>query len=93
MVNKNPHGYFSPTPGQLRAARAALDISVQVLAERASLGVNTIRRAETDSSVTLTRANAERLVQILQDLGVTFLEADADGPGLRVRADREKVGT
>lgn len=89
MVNNYPHGQFLPTAVQLTAARAGLGLSVQALADRTRLGVNTIRRAEADGAQVITPANAGRLVAVLIDLGVTFLEPDADGPGLRFapRAD------
>lgn len=83
MVNNYPHGQFLPSAVQLVAARAGLGLSVQALADRTRLGVNTIRRAEAGGAQVITPANAERLVAVLSDLGVTFLEPDADGPGLR----------
>lgn len=67
------------------AARAAAGLSVKALSERSGLGVNTIRRAEADGIQVLTTVNAERLVSVLEALGVTFLEADENGPGVRFR--------
>ncbi len=84
MVNNRPHEQFSPTGAQLAAARAATGLSVQALAERTGLGVNTVRRAEAGGAKVLTTVNAERLVAGLQALGITFLTPDADGPGLRI---------
>lgn len=73
MVNKIPEGRISPTPAQLRAARAALDWSIKDVADLTSLGVNTIRRAEDASSgVRLTDANACRLIEIFSQNGVEF---------------------
>ncbi|MBJ7484201.1 helix-turn-helix transcriptional regulator [Brevundimonas sp.] len=83
MVNNRPHGNFSPTTVQLLAARAGLGLSVEALAKEAGLGVNTVRRAEAGGMQVLTAANAERLVATLEAMGVTFLHADASGPGLR----------
>jgi len=83
MVNNRPHGYFLPTIVQLVAARAGLGLSAQALATEAGLGANTVRRAEAGGMQVLTPANAERLVATLEALGVTFLTADASGPGLR----------
>lgn len=83
MVNNRPHGYFMPTAVQLVAARAGLGLSAQALASEAGLGANTVRRAEASGVKVLTPANAERLVATLEALGVTFLECDASGPGLR----------
>lgn len=83
MVNTSPHGYFLPTASQLLAARAGLKLSVEGLASAAGLGVNTVRRAEAGGAGVLTPANAERLVMTLEGLGITFLEADEAGPGVR----------
>lgn len=83
MVNTRPHGYFLPTAAQLLAARAGLKLSVEGLAAAAGLGVNTVRRAETGGAGVLTPANADRLVMTLEGLGITFLEANDAGPGVR----------
>lgn len=86
MVNMRPHGFFSPSAAQLRAARAAVNLSIQELAGLTGLGVNTIRRAEASKGpLALTRANAERLVMTLESLGVHFLEADERGDGVRFK--------
>ena len=77
-----------PTSFQLAAARAALGLSVNALAERTRLGVNTIRRAEAAGAQVLTRANAEQWVGTLTALGITFLpDEEGQGPGLRIRPD------
>lgn len=86
MVNIRPHEQKSPSRAQLRAARAALDLTVKALAAEAMLGVSTVRRAEDDGLQVLTAANAQRLLDTFERLGVLFLEADQDGPGLRVRS-------
>lgn len=86
VVNMRPHGIFSPTGAQLAAARAATGLSIQALASETGLGVNTIRRAEAGGASVLTPVNADRLVDSLNRLGVTFLEPDADGPGIRIRS-------
>lgn len=83
MVNNRPDGYFVPNTIQLLAARAGLGLSAQALATKAGLGANTVRRAEAGGMQVLTPANAERLLATLEALGVTFLQADASGPGLR----------
>lgn len=86
MVNIRSHGSFLPTSDQLVAARAATGLSVQALAEHTGLGVNTVRRAEAGGAEVITPVNADRLVAGLKALGITFLEADADGPGIRIKA-------
>jgi cytoskeletal protein RodZ len=69
----------------MRAARAWLGLSLQALATEAMLGVSTVQRAENDGLEALTPANAQRLIETFSRLGVRFLDADADGPGLRIR--------
>lgn len=85
-VVNNPHlGRISPTPAQLRAARAALGLSLAEVAEKTGLGVNTVTRAEKQGLQALTAANADRLVVTLEGLGIGFLDPDAtQGPGLRL---------
>ena len=85
VVNIRPRGFFPPSGEQLTAGRAAAGLSVQALAEQTGLGVNTVRRAEAGGAAVLTAVNAERLVAGLEALGITFLEADANGPGVRIR--------
>lgn len=85
MVNIHSHERKLPSRGQLKAARAALDLTVKDLAAEALLGVSTIRRAEDDGAHVLTAANAQRLLDTFARLGVLFLDADENGPGLRVR--------
>lgn len=85
MVNMPQHGGVSPTIEQLRAARALIGLSVQALSGHTGLGVNTIARAEKNGLATLTPANAARLVEVLERLGVEFLPDNGRGPGLRYR--------
>jgi hypothetical protein len=57
------------------------------LAETTKLGIATIRRAEENSGpVSMTRANAERLVRALEDAGVEFIPRDGGGVGVRLIA-------
>lgn len=45
-----------------------------------------LQRLVAGGAQVLTAVNAERLVSALQGLGITFLDADASGPGIRIRA-------
>lgn len=83
MGNIRPHRQFAIVAEQLVAARSACGLSVKALAEFTDLGVNTIRRAEAGGASALTVANALRLTQALESLGITFLEGDDRGPGIR----------
>jgi hypothetical protein len=75
------------TGAQLRAARALIGISADALAAITKLGVATIRRAEANSgSVSMTLANAERLVRALESAGVEFIPENGGGAGVRLIA-------
>jgi transcriptional regulator with XRE-family HTH domain len=83
---------MSPRPltsAQIRAARALIRWSALELAERSSVGVTTIRRAElTDSETKLTRVNDQAIRRTLEAAGVEFIDAEGGGPGVRLRPSR-----
>lgn len=69
---------------QFRAARAAVDITIKELSKKTGLAINTIRRAEGAEGVpVITPANMQLLVATYQAMGVTFLDANGDGTGVR----------
>jgi transcriptional regulator with XRE-family HTH domain len=71
---------------QIRAARALLRWTAQDLAQAARLGVATVRRAESvDGRPALTEANAAALRRALEEAGVTFIDENGGGPGVRLR--------
>jgi transcriptional regulator with XRE-family HTH domain len=72
------------TGAQIRAARGLLDLSAQKLAEATKLSRGTIQRAELEKSE-ITVANADRIVEVLERLGVIFLPSNGEGPGVRRR--------
>ncbi len=80
---------------QIRAARALLGISQYELAERASVGVATIRRLEAGRGKALGNARTLWKIQFaLEDAGVRFLEGtNANGPGVRLNRpyNRQKL--
>jgi transcriptional regulator with XRE-family HTH domain len=87
MVKKNK-GLSGP---QIRAARALLKWSAADLARRASLGVNTIGRAELADYVTsLTTANELAIRRALENAGVEFIDENGGGPGVRLRKPHQK---
>jgi transcriptional regulator with XRE-family HTH domain len=74
------------TSAQIRAARALIRWSAAQLAERTSVGVTTIRRAELTASETkLTRVNDQAIRRVLEAAGVEFIDANGGGPGVRLR--------
>jgi hypothetical protein len=75
------------TSAQIRAGRALLNWSADVLAQVSVLGLATIRRAESAKGPTsLTAANDLAIRRALEAAGVEFLDGDAGtGPGVRLR--------
>jgi transcriptional regulator with XRE-family HTH domain len=68
---------------QIRAARALLRWSVEELASRAVLGLNTIKRAEAkEGRTSLTAANELAIRRAFEAAGVEFTNGDL--PGLRL---------
>jgi transcriptional regulator with XRE-family HTH domain len=71
---------------QIRMARAALGISVQVLAERSGVADSTIHRFETNKGGMQT-GTLDRIQAALESQGIIFISADAaGGPGVRLRS-------
>ena len=74
------------TSAQIRAARALIRWSAEDLASHCAVSVTTIRRAElTHSETSLTRVNDYVIRQALEAAGVEFIDADGEGPGVRLR--------
>lgn len=73
---------------QIRAGRALVGWSADDLAEKARVGVATVRRAESGQHAT-TPANLEAMRRALESAGVEFLPegdyAGNGGPGVRLR--------
>ena len=79
---------MSVTGGQIRAARALLDLSAQDLADITKLSRGTIQRAELESAQ-VTRVNVERIVEVLEARGVIFIASNGEGPGVRIRKSKK----
>ncbi len=74
------------TGGQIRAARALLRWTAEMLAERSKVGVATIKRAEgIDGEVKMTAANVDAVRRTLESGGIEFIEQNGMGPGVRLR--------
>jgi transcriptional regulator with XRE-family HTH domain len=74
------------TGGQIRSARATLRWSVQQLAEKAGVSIQTIKRFEAAEGVP--RSRTQTLLEIkgaLEAGGIEFIGAPEDGPGIRAR--------
>lgn len=73
------------TSGQIRAARALLDWTVQKLADKSSLGFTTIVRMESANGVPPSQAKTLDAVQTtLEAAGVEFIGSPGDRPGVRL---------
>ncbi len=73
-------------PEQIRAARAMLRITAQQLADRASVGVATVRRAETSDKITyLNRSTDQAIRRALEEAGVIFLDANGHAGGVALK--------
>ncbi len=72
------------TSDQIRAARALLRWSAEELANKAQLGVATIRRIEADEGVPSSNARTLDILQkTLETAGVEFVGTPEDRPGVR----------
>jgi len=81
------------TAAQIRAARALLGWSQPALAKESGVSLPTIVRMESQLGPgRSSAANVDAVQRALEKVGVLFLEADdanAVGPGVRLRQDRE----
>lgn len=74
------------TSDQIRAGRALLRWSAEMLAEQSQLGVATIRRAEAADGVpSITEANLTAIRAALEAAGVIFVAENGEGPGVRLK--------
>ncbi len=74
---------------QLRAARGLIGWSQSALAEASGLALSTIKRMEGDRGPLRSSAqNVLKVQRALEDAGVIFIDADEEGPGVRLKADR-----
>lgn len=73
------------TSCQIRAARALINWSARELAEKAGVGVATVRRMELADSVPSSNAITLNLVQkTLESAGIEFIGDEDNGPGVRL---------
>jgi hypothetical protein len=71
---------------QVRAARALLRWSAQVLADASGVGVATIRRMEVTEGVPSGQIRSLLAIQsALEAAGVEFVGGPADNPGVRLK--------
>jgi transcriptional regulator with XRE-family HTH domain len=71
---------------QIKAARALLGWSQEVMAERSGISIPTIKRLESaDGELGGRPDTATKLIAALKGAGVEFIEGNGDGSGVRLR--------
>jgi len=74
------------TGSQIRAARALLGWSAQVLADAAGVGIMTIHRFERENGIPKGQVRIfDQITNALIAGGVEFIGTPDDGPGVRLR--------
>ncbi len=76
---------------QCRAARALLNWSQQELADRAGVGIVTVRQLEAGNTQPR-RATLDVIRRALESAGVEFIDENGGGPGVRLRKRQPKKG-
>lgn len=72
------------TPAQCRAARGILDWSQQDLANKAGIGIVTVRQLEAGVNEPR-RSTLEVVRQAFERSGVEFIDENGGGPGVRLK--------
>jgi transcriptional regulator with XRE-family HTH domain len=74
------------TSEQIKAARAALGLTVKTIAEGTEIGTATLKRYEASSGVPKSRkGHLETLQAYFEAAGIEFIGTPEDGPGIRIR--------
>jgi len=74
------------TSGQIKAARALLDLTVAELAKEAGIGFTTMVRLEAADGVPSgTVRTLDSVQKTLELAGIEFIGTPEDGPGVRLR--------
>jgi transcriptional regulator with XRE-family HTH domain len=74
---------------QCRAARALLDWSQQELADKAAVGVVTVRQLEAGTHEPR-RATLDVIRRALENAGVEFIDENGGGAGVRLRKPSQR---
>ena len=79
----------SLTSEQIKMARAALDWSIDALAEKTNVSSRTIKRIEAQVGIPVaTEANLRLIRETLQAAGIEFIGGAGEGPGVRLWRNR-----
>ena len=85
------HPLSMVTPAQCRAARGLLDWSQQELANKARIGVVTVRQLEAGVHEPR-RATLDVVRRCFETAGIEFIDENGGGPGARLKKGRNKSG-
>ena len=77
------------TSSQCRAARGLLDWTQQEHADRAGVGIVTVRQLEAGTTEPR-RATLEVIRRALSSAGIEFIDENGGGPGVRLRKRQSK---
>jgi transcriptional regulator with XRE-family HTH domain len=77
------------TSAQCRAARGLLDWTQQELADKAGIGIVTVRQVEAGLSKPR-RATLEVIKRAMEAAGIEFIDGNGGGPGVRLRQRSRK---
>ena len=79
-------------PSQIRAARGLLDMNQTELAQRAKVGVATVKRIEGSTEELRVMVDTlQRIQRALEAAGIVFIEQDEKyGPGVRLKKRRPR---
>lgn len=79
------------TAEQIKAARAALGISLSKIAGETGIGLATLKRYEATTGVPKSRKGHLQLLRShLESAGIEFIGSPDDGPGIRIRTSPPK---
>lgn len=80
------------TAAQCRAARGLLDWSQAELADKAGVGIVTVRQFEAGLHLPR-RATLDVIKRAFEGAGVEFIDQNGGGPGLRLKKRQQKKTT
>lgn len=79
------------TSEQIRAARAALGVTVKAVAEATEIGIATLKRYEATTGVPKSRkGHLDTLKKHYESVGIEFIGSPDDAPGIRIHGDRQQ---
>jgi transcriptional regulator with XRE-family HTH domain len=80
----------SITSGQIRAARAALGLTLAELAKGTGIGIATLKRYESAQHIPASRKNnLGVLIVFFAAAGIEFIGSPDDRPGIRIGAPKQ----